>query len=273
MHALFETDMALERLELRELNDTAQQILTSEWEAKTQIVEKEKPNLIASFFRGFRGHKKELPDLVELRVSKLETMLRQKAGFKHIALFAFYLISIIGIKLDERYSLLDRFFMPAEAEMVAASEKVRPHVYTQTDIEPIHRTAARDLAALNPPSTDPEGTDESPTAPAVQPPEHSPSTHPAAPPAAARHAAIRKSAPVHHARVAPTPRRKVVRTSHRVTAKVAPRKAVHRRTRPRARIASKSKKSALNRSISSTRNSRTAKRVTKPKHSASLVRD
>lgn len=152
MHALFETDMSLERMELRELNDTAQQILTADWEAKTAIVtkEEEKKGIVSSFFRAFGGSKKkELPDLVELRVSKLETMLRQKAGFKHVALFAFYLLSIIGIKLDERYSLLDRFFLPAQAEMVAATEVVKRNRKPPSGMDAARRVATEHLGELN----------------------------------------------------------------------------------------------------------------------------
>lgn len=149
MHALFETDMALERMELRELNDSAQAVLTADWEAKTAIVERERTSggLMATLFKGF-SKKKELPDLVELRVSKLETMLRQKAGFKHISIFGFYLLSIIGIKLDERYSLLDRFFLPAQAEVVAATETVKARA-PMKGVERARSIAAQHLNELS----------------------------------------------------------------------------------------------------------------------------
>ncbi len=275
MHALFESDMAIERMELRELNDTAQQILTSDWEAKTKIVEKEKPGLISSFFRGFRSNKKELPDLVELRVSKLETMLRQKAGFKHMALFGFYLLSIVGIKLDERYSLLDRFFLPAQADMVAAADIVRPHVVTPTGVEPARRAAAQDLAERNKPGQDPEDTNgetETPSAAQhVNPPVNAIARRPVPAPApVVRHVV----APALRARVAT--QHHATRPVARASAKAAPRatargKAAHAfaakaaTSAGRPRITAQSKKSPLNRSISSVAPVRPTKTALKSK--------
>jgi hypothetical protein len=277
MHALFETDIALERLELRELNDTAQQILTAEWDAKTAIVEKEKPaGFMSSLFRGFRP-KKELPDLVEVRVSKLETMLRQKAGFRHMALFAFYLLSIVAIKLDERYSLLDRFFMPAQAEMVALADTPDTRVFPQA-AEPAKKAVARDIAELNPPSTDPEGTQDTETpsagadraapAPVAHKPAPLPVRRAVAPtahavptkafarkPVAAPHVAARTVAPKPAARPVARPARAPTRTAAK---SVAPKSKM---------ITSHSKKSALTRSISSVGASKAAKAASKPKKS------
>ncbi len=292
MHALFETDMSLERLELRELNDTAQQILTSDWEAKTKIVEKEeKSSRIASFFRGFRSNKKELPDLVELRVSKLETMLRQKAGAKHIALFAFYLISIVGIKLDERYSLLDRFFMPAQAEMVAVTEEVHTRAPGR-GVEPARRVAADHLAEVNRPSVDPAEISETETPSAVQNAKPAPAavarTH--APSSAS--AARRPSAPAPTYRTAAKPAVRTTLSTATATKIVAhpatraiPTKPIPTRSgviaKPgakysektltptaRPRITSQLKKSPLNRSISSVGPTKAAKAALKPKKSA-----
>jgi serine/threonine protein kinase len=151
MHALFEADMTLERMELRELNDAAQQVLTAELDAKTSFVETApvtKQGGIASFFRGFKSNAKHLPDLQDVRITKLEAMLKQKAGFKHVALFVFYLISIVSIKLDEKYSLLDRFFLPAQAEIVASNEKVH-HFQSQLKTR-YTEEAANGMAAVSP---------------------------------------------------------------------------------------------------------------------------
>jgi serine/threonine protein kinase len=272
MHALFETDMAIERMELRELNDTAQQILTSDWEAKTQIVEKEKPSIIASFFRGFRNHKKELPDLVELRVSKLETMLRQKAGFKHMALFVFYLLSIVGIKLDERYSLLDRFFLPAQADMVASADLVRPHAMNPSGVEPARRAAAQDLAERNTPAKDPEDANsETETPSAVQlanPPVTAIARKPMPAPAAVVRRVVAPAVKTRTATRYPVAKpftRASARTAPKATARALAAKAaanVHGKSAhavtakaaassARPRITAQSKKSPLNRSISS----------------------
>ncbi len=250
MHALFETDMMLERMELRELNDTAQQVLSAEWEAKTAIVEKEKPQgLLSSLFRGFGRNKKELPDLVELRVSKLETMLTQKAGMKHMALFAFYLISIVGIKLDERYNLLDRFFLPAQAEMIAAAENVRPVTHHRTGIDAMARqAAAAHIAELNPSAGDPEDAPEAPVANPAAYHEPAPtSVRETAPAAIVRHAAP-APAPVARPRVVAAPAAKSApSTVHHAAPKVAgkalaapKRTAVKSTAKPGARTVAKS---------------------------------
>lgn len=269
MHALFETDMMLERMELRELNDTAQQVLSAEWEAKTAIVEKEKPQgLLSSLFRGFGRNKKELPDLVELRVSKLETMLTQKAGMKHMALFAFYLLSIVGIKLDERYSLLDRFFLPAQAEMIAAAESVRPVTHRRTGVDTVARqTAADHLAEINPSSGDPEDAPEAPTANPAAYHEPAPtSVREAAPAPIVRHAApapapVAKTVPAtvqHHAAPAKVARKSVPaaprRPALKPTAKTGTRtaaKSVAPAAKPR--ITSHAKKTIPTRSIATTK--------------------
>jgi serine/threonine protein kinase len=235
MHALFETEMVLERMELRELNDTAQKVLTAQWEEKTKIVENEKQGLFASLFRGF-GSKKELPDLVELRVSKLETLLRQKAGAKHFAMFAFYLISIIGIKLDERYSLLDRFFLPAQAEMgeVVALEAPQPVVHRLSQVE-----------APPEPEMDPAEL-EPVQAAAPVPPSHSVTKR------------SRKTASVEKKHIAPKPvvktERKVI---HRTYVKSKP------KTAPRTKTVAKKSTQAASRSISSVRTAKTTKKSVK----------
>jgi serine/threonine protein kinase len=292
MHALFETDMSLERLELREMNDTAQQILTADWEAKTQIVEKEKPaGLFSSFFRGF-SNKKELPDLVELRVSKLETMLRQKAGFKHIALFAFYLVSIIGIKLDERYSLLDRFFLPAQAEMVAVADQVNLNaVHRPRQIDVARQIAAQHLAEVTQPTREfadlENETAEPSQAPIAAPVRRSPASAPTTSklstvPAPKRNVAT--SAPTLVARknpsypaITPTvpaakPTAKSVATRVR-SANVTAKRVVKTTTNAKAKVAahSTSKKIVPGRSIASVNGTKATKTATAAKPHKAVV--
>ncbi len=166
MHALFETDILLERMQLRDSNDEAQQILAAEFDAKTRVVEKTPGK--TGFFGSVFGRKetKHLPDLVEMRVSNLEATLKQKATLKHFALATFYVLSIIGIKLDERYSLLDRFFLPAEADLIAMNahqsiqqreqylddvRATRVSVSEQTQEEDMEATPAESLSAEPPP--------------------------------------------------------------------------------------------------------------------------
>lgn len=114
MRALFEVDMAFERMVLREANDTAQDILSAEFEAKTRVAQSK--GVFGGIFKGFK-RSRHLPDQVEVRMARIESALKQKASFRHGVMLVFYIVSIIGIKLDERYSLLDRFFLPAQADM------------------------------------------------------------------------------------------------------------------------------------------------------------
>lgn len=121
LRALFEVDMAFERMCLREANDAAQEILAAEQAEKTRVAEeKAKGGVFSSFLQSFRKGP-HLSEEVELRVARIESALKQKASFRHGVMLVFYICSIIAIKLDERYSLLDRFFLPAQAEVVVAS--------------------------------------------------------------------------------------------------------------------------------------------------------
>ncbi len=116
MRVLFEGDMMLDRMVLREANAAAQSILAAELDAKTRVVQPESKGLIAGLFRGFRK-KSRLPDEVELRVSRIENALKQKAGFRHVMMVVIYVLSIISIKLDERYELIGKIFLPAQADV------------------------------------------------------------------------------------------------------------------------------------------------------------
>jgi serine/threonine-protein kinase len=116
MRALFDTDMLLERMALRDANDRAQELLAADLNAKTRVVEAGKTN---GFFSIFRKKTKTLPTEMELRVGNIEAVLKQKAKASHVMVGAFWVTAFICIRLDEKYSLLDRFFMPAEADTIA----------------------------------------------------------------------------------------------------------------------------------------------------------
>ncbi len=134
MRALFEVDMAFERMVLREANDAAQEILVAEQEEKTRVAQAQaQGGVFSSLLKGFRKPT-HLPDAVELRMNKLESALKQKAGFRHAFMLVFYVVSIIGIKLDEKYSLLDRFFLPAQADTIVAEISKRQELQRTKDV-------------------------------------------------------------------------------------------------------------------------------------------
>jgi serine/threonine-protein kinase len=164
MLALFETERMIERMELRDANDRAQELLSADVDAKTRVVD---PNKDASFFsnvfKGMKPKAKHLPSPMELRMGHIESMLSQKASGRHFAMVAFYVLSLAAIKLDERYSLLDRFFMPAEAESFAYTERMpKPRA---------HARHARMPASVNdaPVAADPQSAVRAPAQAPVQP--------------------------------------------------------------------------------------------------------
>jgi serine/threonine-protein kinase len=147
MRALFESDMLLERMALRDANDRAQELLAAELNAKTRVVDTAKSK---GFFSIFRKKTKTLPTEMELRVGNIEEVLKQKAKTSHVMVGAFWVMAFICIRLDEKYSLLDRFFLPAEAESFAMRDTQtpsQPRRMRQRAIEP--RAEIADAVAVS----------------------------------------------------------------------------------------------------------------------------
>jgi serine/threonine protein kinase len=144
MRALFESDMLLERMALRDANDRAQELLAADLNAKTRVVDTAKTK---GFFSIFRKKTKTLPTEMELRVGNIEEVLKQKAKASHVMVGAFWVIAFIGIRLDEKYSLLDRFFLPAEAESFAMHSTPPVRRVRQRAIEP--RAEIADAVAVS----------------------------------------------------------------------------------------------------------------------------
>lgn len=63
---------------------------------------------------------------VDKRLRGIEKMMKEKAKARHYVLFAFYLISIIVLKLDESYGLFDFLVPQARATAVAQAEASPP---------------------------------------------------------------------------------------------------------------------------------------------------
>lgn len=144
MRALFEVDMAFERMVLREANDTAQDILSAEYEEKTRVAQAQAKGVFGGLFKGFKKTN-QLPDHVEVRMARIESALKQKASFRHAVMLVFYIVSIIGIKLDERYSLLDRFFLPAQADMIVAEVSKKQEWVKDNKV--VHRLSLHEVSA------------------------------------------------------------------------------------------------------------------------------
>ncbi|MBC7386870.1 MAG: serine/threonine protein kinase [Cryobacterium sp.] len=154
LRTLFEREIAFDRLMLRDANDAAQEVLALEHDAMTRVAEKEKQTGSITGFKPLRTRPKELQSGVEARMSKLEFALKQKASTRHMVMLTFYVVSIIGIKLDEKYSLLDRFLAPAQATEFAVSEPAVPPHALQPKASAIVKAAAAPVttAVLTPPA-------------------------------------------------------------------------------------------------------------------------
>lgn len=104
VHSLFEKEIAKERAELRELNHQAQKALSESSDAGTMILEHQTPGMVTGVFNNIRAI---APPNVEDRLMSIEAMMKQKASGRHYLMLAFYIISIIVLKLDDKYSVFN----------------------------------------------------------------------------------------------------------------------------------------------------------------------
>jgi eukaryotic-like serine/threonine-protein kinase len=108
--ALFENEIARERAELRELNEMAQQSLTPDPSSVTRV--DSETHLSATMSGVLRGIKVVAPNVTESRLANIEALMKQKATGRHYLLIGLYIISLMAIKLDDRYGILDRLLGP-----------------------------------------------------------------------------------------------------------------------------------------------------------------
>jgi serine/threonine protein kinase len=109
--ALFENEISRERTELRELNELAQASLTPDPSSVTRVgSETHLGATMSNVLRG--GIKAVAPNVTESRLANIEALMKQRATGRHYLLIGLYVISLLAIKLDDRYSLLDRLLGP-----------------------------------------------------------------------------------------------------------------------------------------------------------------
>lgn len=115
VQSLFAEEIAAERKELQMLNMQAQASLyTSNSFDKTQVLssDRTKTNMAQPSFKTMRT---VAPDEIgsgqmDLRLNKIESMIKQKATTRHYMMFAFYVISLVALKLDNQYSIFNLIF-------------------------------------------------------------------------------------------------------------------------------------------------------------------
>jgi serine/threonine protein kinase len=128
--ALFESEISQERYELREINELAQASLTPDSSSVTRVNSAENPSAtMSSVVRGIRA---VAPNLTESRLANIEALMKQKATGRHYFLVGLYMLSLVAIKLDDRYSILDRLLgPPGNYQVYNALNKASPPPYSR----------------------------------------------------------------------------------------------------------------------------------------------
>jgi serine/threonine protein kinase len=148
MSSLFSKEILMERSELRELNQLAQTTLRSQPGEATVVMSglmdtvTHKPGIVTGVFNGLRA---VVPanDNVDDRLQKIESLMKQKASVRHYMMLAFYVLSIVLIKLDNQYSFLNFIFEQKEARPANVSASVTSA--TMGSSEMASKTPARKL--------------------------------------------------------------------------------------------------------------------------------
>ncbi len=120
--ALFATEILEERKELQMLNMQAQASLyIAQANDKTMVVPSDRNSGLNTPFKHLRSADPEdASGHMDIRLTKIESMIKQKASTRHYLLFAFYIISLIALKLDNQYSIFNLFFRESEARATAS---------------------------------------------------------------------------------------------------------------------------------------------------------
>lgn len=139
MHLIFGHDMEAERSGLRHLNDEVQKALVGSIEEKTQTITTTatntaltaeiKPSYIKVIASGTGHHTQFQPvaasdattSNVDMRLSNIEKMMKQKATARHYVMLAIYIVALVGIKITERWD----FTAQDKAEAAEPMEMVR----------------------------------------------------------------------------------------------------------------------------------------------------
>lgn len=140
VRTLFHEEIKEERKDLQELNLQAQKAISSHLEARTQVLENSisDPGMVTGVMNNIRNF---VPGInqVDDRLMKIEAMMKEKASGRHYIMLAFYIISLIALKWEDREVVL-AYLMPRQ-EVV----KVANAATTTTP----NRKAKRESASTN----------------------------------------------------------------------------------------------------------------------------
>lgn len=122
IHSLFADEIAAERKDLQLLNMQAQASLySSNSYDKTTVMQAERSQAGAQ--PSFKMMRTVDPDEVgsgqmDVRLNKIESMIKQKATTRHYLMFAFYVLSLVALKLDNQYSIFSLIFRESSAHEI-----------------------------------------------------------------------------------------------------------------------------------------------------------
>lgn len=139
IRSLFAEEIESERKELRELNLVAQKVVSSHLEASTRVIDSHNQTITATYpgqVGGVTGVMDNLKTIVpgavnqvDDRLLKIEQLMKQKASGRHYLMLAFYVVSLIALKLDDKYSVFNLLFpqqQVVEERLDEASTDMRP---------------------------------------------------------------------------------------------------------------------------------------------------
>jgi serine/threonine protein kinase len=148
IRSLFSAEIIEERKELQLLNMQAQATLYSRNAStdKTMIVPtSDHSKMMSAPFRHLRSADEEDGSThMDVRLTKIETMIKQKATARHYMMFAFYVFSLIALKLDNQYSIFNLIFHEQAAQADNAE-----YAMASTAAHPAARNPANSAAARN----------------------------------------------------------------------------------------------------------------------------
>ena len=118
LRALFSEEIEKERKELQQLNLEAQKKISSRLDAGTMVMDNSNPGVVTGVMNNLRSIVPGM-DQVDVRLMKIESLMKQKASGRHYVMLAFYIISLVAMKLEDKYSVFTLLFPQKEISEAA----------------------------------------------------------------------------------------------------------------------------------------------------------
>jgi len=151
LQQLFAAEIEQERNEIRILNMNVQLSLSNSTMATAPTVVSGDPTLVVPPPASQKAPPKSAIDAeVDQRLRGIEKMMKEKASTRHYMMFAFYIISIVVLKLDESYALFD--FLVPQARVTAVAPRAGGGIGAEERVapQPKVRAPARTLVKAQP---------------------------------------------------------------------------------------------------------------------------